>query len=190
VPEILPEHADLADTVRVIDVPHAADGRVLRLLMNADLDEAIGVLTRATGGAEARSEQHYAAAATSEEHWHWRLQMVERIADRLDCARFGVKALYVIGSVKNASAGPSSDIDLLVHVEGSDAQREALLSWLEGWSLALAELNYLRTGYRVGKLLDVRLVTDAEIAAKPDDYVAKIGAVTDAAREIPLKKPS
>jgi len=189
-PEILPEHADLADTVRVIDVPHAADGRVLRLLMNADLDEAIGVLTRATGGAEARSEQHYAAAATSEEHWHWRLQMVERIADRLDCARFGVKALYVIGSVKNASAGPSSDIDLLVHVEGSDAQREALLSWLEGWSLALAELNYLRTGYRVGKLLDVRLVTDEEIAAKPDDYVAKIGAVTDAAREIPLKKPS
>jgi len=189
-PEILPEYADLADTVRAIDVPHAADGRVLRVLMNADLDEAIGILTRPSGGAEAPSEQHYAAGATFEEHWRWRIQMVERIADQLDGARFGVKALYVIGSVKNASAGPSSDIDLLVHVDGSDAQRQALLSWLEGWSLALAELNYLRTGYRVGKLLDVRLVTDEEIAAKPDDYVAKIGAITDAAREIPLKKQS
>jgi pyruvate, water dikinase len=188
--EILPEYANLADTVRVIDVPYAADGRVLRLLMNADLDEAIGILTRPSGGAEAPSEQHYAAAATLEEHWRWRMQMVERIADQLDGARFGVKALYVIGSVKNASAGPSSDIDLLVHVDGSDAQRQALLSWLEGWSLALAELNYLRTGYRVGKLLDVRLVTGEEIAAKPDDYVAKIGAVTDAAREIKLKKRS
>jgi predicted nucleotidyltransferase len=189
-PEILPEYANLADTVRAIDVPHAADGRVLRVLMNADSDEAIGILTRPSGGAEAPSEAHYAASATFEEHWRWRMQMVERIADQLDGARFGVKALYVIGSVKNASAGPSSDIDLLVHVDGSDAQRQALLSWLEGWSLALAELNYLRTGYRVGKLLDVRLVTDEEIAAKPDDYVAKIGAITDAARAIPLKKRS
>jgi pyruvate,water dikinase len=189
-PEILPEYAALADTVRVIDVPHAADGRLLRILMNAELDEAVGVLTKPAGAAEARGEQHYAAKATSEEHWRWRMQMVERIAERLDAARFGVKALYVIGSVKNASAGPSSDIDLLVHVEGSAAERESLLSWFEGWSLALAELNYLRTGYRVGKLLDVKLVTDEDIAAKRDDYAAKIGAVTDAAREIPLKKSS
>ena len=42
--EMLPEHAHLADVVRVIDVPQATGGLVLRVLMNADSDEAIGLL--------------------------------------------------------------------------------------------------------------------------------------------------
>ncbi len=42
--ELLPEHATLVDVVRVIDVPRAAEGQVLRVLMNADLDEAIAFL--------------------------------------------------------------------------------------------------------------------------------------------------
>ncbi len=42
--EFAPEYADLADTVRVIDVPRAADGRLLHVLMNADLDQAVGML--------------------------------------------------------------------------------------------------------------------------------------------------
>jgi len=43
-PELLPEHAALAGALRVIDVPRAAQGRVLRVLMNGDLDQAMGLL--------------------------------------------------------------------------------------------------------------------------------------------------
>jgi hypothetical protein len=41
---LVPEYADLADAIRVIDVPATAGGQVLKVLMNADQDEAIGYL--------------------------------------------------------------------------------------------------------------------------------------------------
>jgi hypothetical protein len=43
-PELLPAFAGLADCVRVIDVPRAAQGRVLKVSMNAEVDEAVGFL--------------------------------------------------------------------------------------------------------------------------------------------------
>jgi hypothetical protein len=44
-PSLVPEYADLAGTIRVIDVAAVAGGRVLKVLMNADEDEAIGYLS-------------------------------------------------------------------------------------------------------------------------------------------------
>ena len=49
--------------------------------------------------------------------------MAERIALELDRERFGVEAVYLFGSVKNATAGPASDIDLLLHVNADAEQR-------------------------------------------------------------------
>ena len=60
-----------------------------------------------------------------------------------------------------------------------------LASQIEGWSRALAEVNYLRTGYRMDGMLDVHLVTDADIENKTS-FAAKIDAVTDAARPLVL----
>jgi len=91
----------------------------------------------------------------------------------------------VFGSTKNASAGPASDIDLLVHLEGPDHVRPDLTLWLEGWSRCLAEINYLRTGYRSEGLLDVHFVTDEDVEHKTS-YAVKIGAITDAARPLTL----
>jgi hypothetical protein len=113
--------------------------------------------------------------------------MVERLAGEFDASRFGVVGLYLIGSTKNATAGPASDIDLLVHFRGTEEQREALELWFEGWSLCLGEMNYLRTGERTGGLLDVHFVSDEDVA-KRSSYAIKIGAVTDAARPLSLKR--
>jgi hypothetical protein len=112
--------------------------------------------------------------------------MAERIAAQLDGERFGVKALYVFGSTKNATAGPGSDIDLLLHFCGNEEQKQALVLWLEGWSLCLAEINFSRTGYPSDGLLDYHLLTDEDIEKKTS-YAVKIGAVTDAARRLNLK---
>ena len=46
-PAVVPELAALADVVHVVDVPARAGGLVLRVLMNADLDEAVGALVAA-----------------------------------------------------------------------------------------------------------------------------------------------
>jgi predicted nucleotidyltransferase len=184
-PSMLPEFEHLAHTLHVIDVPASTEGRVLRVLLNADLDEALAMIDDPSEAPVRRPEIHEAPQRPPVQYWQWRLRMAQRIAADLDPERFGVEALYVFGSTKNATAGPASDIDLLVHHRGTEAQRDELLSWLEGWGLCLAELNYLRTGYRTDNLLDVHIVTDEDIEQKTS-YAARIGAVTDPARELSI----
>ena len=121
-----------------------------------------------------------------DEHWRWRFRMAQRIAAQMDPKQFGVKAFYLIGSTKNATAGPASDIDILLHFQGDEGQRKDLALWLEGWSGCLAEINFLRTGYRSDGLLDVHLVTDKDIAER-SSFAAKIDAITDPARRLPMK---
>jgi len=101
---------------------------------------------------------------TSGEHASWRMQMVTELAARLDAERFGVVAIYVIGSTKNGTAGPASDIDLIVHIRNDLERQAALERWLDGWSQALAATNLLRTGLQAERLLDLHFVTDADIA--------------------------
>ena len=113
------------------------------------------------------------------------MQSAKQIAARIDPERFGVVGLYIFGSTKNATAGPASDIDLMVHFRGTPKQKEMLLLWLEGWSQSLADMNYLRTGYYTTGLLDVHIITDEDIAQKTS-YAAKIGAATDPARALKI----
>lgn len=187
-PELLPEYAHLTRTLRVIDVPLATDGLVLKVLMNADAEQAIAFLTEpatmTTGRFAGLPELPARGPRTSDEHWRWRLSIAERIAAEADPQRFGIKAMYIAGSTKNATAGAASDIDLLVHVDGTDEQQRALELWLEGWSLSLSQLNYLRTGQRTSGLLNVHIVTDEHVQQRTG-YAAKIGSETDPAR--PLK---
>ncbi|MBN1947852.1 MAG: hypothetical protein JW797_19455 [Bradymonadales bacterium] len=185
-PKILPEFASLADTIRVVDIPATTGDRILRILMNADLEEAIGFLTSPGERKDHIPEYQSGTQHHADEHWRWRWKMAAQVASDLDPARFGVQALYLFGSTKNASAGPGSDIDLLLHIRSTPAQRQALLDWLEGWSLCLSEVNYLKTGYRTNGLLDIHLVTDQDIA-KRTSFAVKINAITDPARRLALK---
>ena len=184
-PTMLPECERLGEALRVIDVPATADGRVLRVHLNADLDEALAFLADPDESPAERPPVEEREARTPVQYWQWRIRMAEKIAAAIDPERFGVVAVYIFGSTKNATAGPASDIDLLIHFRGDEDQKCTLTSWLEGWGRALAEMNYLRTGYRTGSLLDYHLVTDKDIAERTS-YAAKIGAVTDAARELPM----
>ena len=183
--ELLPEFSRLSDTLRVIDVARETSGYVLRVLMNAALDEAVAFLAPPQKETEPVQAEVATGGRVSDEHSRWRYRMVQRIAEHLDPAKFGVKAFYVIGSTKNATAGPQSDIDLLIHVAGTEEQRKDLMLWLEGWGRCLAEINFIRTGYRSDRFLDVQLITDIDIAER-SSYAVKIGAITDPARELPM----
>ncbi|MFA6957608.1 MAG: PEP/pyruvate-binding domain-containing protein [Thermoanaerobaculia bacterium] len=184
---LLPEFEHLAGTIRVIDVPRATGGLTLQVLMNGETDEAVAFLSDAPeGGVDFSPVKRGDGIAHGDEgHWKWRLRMVERLASLLDPKRFGVKGLYLFGSTKNATAGPDSDIDLLVHVNGTESQKRDLLAWLEGWSQSLGEINFLRSGRRLGGLLDVHVVTDEDVAMRTS-YAAKIGATTDAAKPLQM----
>ncbi len=181
--DVLPDCVNLQPVIRLIDIPKVTNGQVLHILMNADLDRAVGFL-----GSPKLPEEPVAYEQVDEvrrdNHWHWRMQAAKQIAARLDAKHYGVVGFYILGSTKNATAGPASDIDLLLHFRGSEEQREKLLLWLDGWSQSLANINYLRTGYYTDGLLDVHIITDDDIT-KRTSYAVKIGATTDAAR--PLK---
>ncbi|MEE4259894.1 MAG: PEP/pyruvate-binding domain-containing protein [Bacteroidales bacterium] len=185
----LPDMKKLEDVIHVIDVPASADGQVLNVLMNGETNKALAILSDPSDymDEEAKELQLGLRSGVIQEdvHWQWRLRNVEKLAAQLDPERFGVKGFYLFGSVKNAHAGPSSDIDILIHFTGSDEQRKELRSWLEGWSLCLSQINFLRTGNKTEGLLDIHIVTDEDIK-KRDSFAIKIGAVSDAARPLPM----
>lgn len=184
---LLPDFAHLEKVVRVIDVARSSDGLNLHVLMNGEAGDAVGMLDARTTQTETRATRPSfpRQRQTMEDHWHWRMRMAERIAEQIEPERFGVEALYIFGSTKNATAGAASDIDLLVHIRSSAAQRRELEAWLRGWSLCLAEINYQRTGVVTEGLLDVHLITDADIERR-SSYAVKIGAVSDPARPLTM----
>jgi predicted nucleotidyltransferase len=187
--DILPESDYLSDTLRVIDVSKSSDGLVLKVYMNSDLDEAIGVLGKPSGIPETVTRDLTLSTADSNKidtYWRWRQRMAEYLAARIDPDRFGIEGLYLFGSTKNATAGPASDIDLIIHFRGTDKQREDLLTYLEGWSYCLSSVNFGRTGQETEGLLDVHIITDQDIKNR-SSYAVKIGAVTDAARPLTLR---
>ncbi len=118
----------------------------------------------------------------SDEPWKWRFHVAQKIADQIDFERFGIKALYLIGSTKNATAGPGSDIDLMAHFNGTPEQRKALEAWMEGWGFGLAELNFIKTGYSSGgSLIDFHIITDADILNKTS-YAVMVDSIDNSAR--------
>lgn len=186
--ELLPEFANFSEVVRVIDIPQTTGGLVLQVFMNADRGEAMAILAEPTKSFEIdfeRGNGGYHPRIRQDIHWRWRLQSVENLAAQLDPERFGVKGFYLLGSTKSGTSGPQSDIDILIHFQGSDTQREELLTWLDGWSLSLSQINYMRTGYKTDGLLDIHLITDEDIE-KRSSYAIKIGAATDAARPLAM----
>ncbi|HEX9109058.1 MAG TPA: PEP/pyruvate-binding domain-containing protein, partial [Longimicrobiales bacterium] len=194
-PELAPDLAHLAGVVHVIDVPRETGGRVLRVLLDGDADEAVGFLADPPGAAGSssivphaavREELHPEAPADDPAtHSRWRLAMAEKLAATLDFQRFGVRGAWLFGSTRNGSARADSDIDLLIHFAGSEEQSRGLHTWLEAWGLALGEMNYLRSGVQRENLLDVHVLSDEDIRRRTS-YALKIDAVTDAARPLRL----
>lgn len=112
------------------------------------------------------------------EHWSWRQRYAESLADHIDPERFGVSRLFIGGSTALGKAGPGSDIDLYVLTTGTQAQRDALALWLEGWSLCLAEVSLQQTGQPFPRgMLNVQWLEDApNLSRRPDLQELALGA--------------
>ena len=64
------------------------------------------------------------------------------------------------------NAGVGSDIDLIVVCRGDAQQKRELQSWLEGWSLCLAEVSFQLYGLPSSGLLDVKFLTPEQATAE------------------------
>jgi predicted nucleotidyltransferase len=118
--------------------------------------------------------------------WQWRFHKIEEIAARIDPKKYGIKGFYLFGSTKNATAGPCSDIDILIHFCGSEKQKKKLQLFFNKWSQQLAKKNFRKTGCKSNGLLDVHLVTDEDINQQTS-WAVHIGAITNPARRLRMK---
>ncbi len=183
-PELLPEHAALVDTLRVVDMPMISGGKVLRVLMNAEEDLAVAALADPSSRIRA-AEKGRTSGPDREDYAQWRLHIAEQIALHCEADRWGVRGIYLFGTTKNGMAGPDDKIGLVIHYQGLPDQKKELDLWLEGWSLSLAETNYMRTGFHSDGLLDVHFVTDAEVTG-PASIAAKVRVSPESIRPLPL----
>lgn len=190
--EFLPQYKGLSKVLRVIDLAESDGKKILSVHMNAKLNQAVAFLADSVGGSGSINSRDLEEKVVSvdspadqigwqetgvEQHWRWRKYMADQIAKELDFTAYGVKGIYLFGSTDEETAGICSDIDLLVHDNGNEKQRQLLSQWLEGFSLALAKINYLRTGTACkGGLLDVHFITDDDISRK-DSFAIKINSV-------------
>jgi hypothetical protein len=169
----------------VIDVTKAKNGKVLQVLMNADHEQALGYFTEPGARAKIMIEPGLTCSVDTDEHSCWRLQMAERIAHHCDAQKWGVKAIYAFGPAVAGGAGPDGEIGLVVHFDGRPQHKKALETWLQGWSLSLAEFNHQRTGYQSEGLLDVRLVAGSEIKNRAS-VAALVNVQEEEVKKLPL----
>lgn len=179
--EMLPKYAHLADCLKVIEIGAVRPGHTLRVYMNADLDEAVAVLEEMEEASPASQVDTEATLHEPVQFWRWRFRMSERMVRALDHEALGVEAIYLYGSVKNGTAGPDSEIDLLVHFTGTDFQKTQLKMYFEGWSKALVEYNFSRNGVRLDQMINVTYLSNDEVQSGKG-LAAQINAVTNPAR--------
>jgi pyruvate,water dikinase len=165
---ILPSYKNYEDVVRVVKVSEIIPGGTLAVVMDGEANEALAYLKPA-------------------DHLTWRTQKIEEIAQALDPELYGIQGMYLIGSTKDGSAGPTSDIDLLVHFKGTEEQKDKLMVWFDEWGKKLAKENKERTGFATEGLLDVHIITDEDIKKK-NSWASHITSPYQTVRKISLKK--
>jgi len=165
---LLKNYKNYEHVVRVIKTSDIFSGETLSVIMDGEAGEALAYLK-------------------SPDHWSWRMQKVEEIAKTLDSEIYDVESLYLIGSTKEGTAGPASDIDLLVHFKGTEEQKDKLLAWFNKYGKKLDEENKERTGLKIHNLLDIHIITDEDIKKK-DSWATHITSPYMSVKKIPLKK--
>ena len=165
---ILESYHEYENVVRIIITKNIYSGDTLSVIMDGEAGEALAYLK-------------------SPDHWSWRMQKVEEIAEKLDSELYGIESLYLIGSTKEGTAGPASDIDLLVHFKGTEEQREKLIAWFEKYGKKIDEENRQRTGLKTNGLLDIHIITDEDIKKK-DSWATHITSPYMSVKRISLKK--
>lgn len=186
--EMLPTFSILSDVIKVIQIDKHYYNKEMTVLMNADLEKAIAYVKKPKKHEtnDDLNKMKIDKEIKEDQGWQWRHYMAEEIAKQMDMEAYHVKGIYLFGSTNNCTARLNSDIDLIIHFEGNEDQKKQLMTWLDGWSMALSKMNFLNTGYKSDGLLDIHFINDKDIEDKKS-YASKINSVYDPAFPLRLR---
>ncbi len=160
--KLLPDFRHIEGVLKVINIPESYKGRRLRVLLNADKNEAVAFLATSKFKLKRNNKNNY-EKDIHQEPWELRMEIAERIAQYTKKGKYGLIAIYLFGTVFHKSASPGSDIDLLVHYDGKPENLEKLKIWFDAWNLSLSEMIFNQTGLRLNHFLDVIYITNDDL---------------------------
>ncbi len=168
-PEILPNNINISHIVKVVSVPKETNGKVLRIFNNTQLGVSTGILSESSiSPVVLINRRKDISKLKIEEPWEIRWKFVEKLVSKISPMKFGIKGIYLYGTVFTKSASDASDVDILVHYDGDPRHKELMDAWFEPWNIMLQEIIYINTGFLRPKPLDVHYITDAELV--PENY--------------------
>lgn len=168
-PEILPNNINISHIVKVVSVPKETNGKVLRIFNNTQLGVSTGILSQSSiSPVVLINRRKDISKLKIEEPWEIRWKFVEKLVGKISPMKFGVKGIYLYGTVFTKIASDTSDVDILVHYDGDPRHKELMDAWFEPWNIMLQEIIYINTGFLRPKPLDVHYITDAELV--PENY--------------------
>jgi|YNPMSStandDraft_2_1061718.scaffolds.fasta_scaffold00117_16 predicted nucleotidyltransferase len=163
-PEFLPEYSHILHLLKVISVPKETSGKTLRIFNNTELGISFGIFSESSiSPVYFVNTPRDISKLKIEEPWEIRWKFVEKMVSKLNPSKFGIKGIYLYGTVFTKSASDTSDVDILVHYDGNPRNKELMEAWFEPWNFLLQDIIYINTGFRRPKPLDVHYITDSEL---------------------------
>lgn len=114
-----------------------------------------------------------------------RQRIIKNLSDVICLEKLGIKSIYLIGSTKNHTAKHKSDIDLILHCddENIEKNRDKIITWFYAYEEALFQYNQDLVNEDKFKLFDLHLITDEDITKK-NSFALMINSIDNNAKKI------
>lgn len=152
---------------RTFDALSEKEGKLIQILTNYDIDYAIKLLNNPARFVYSADDN---TNDSGEYHWSWRMRIADSLVEKIGTSdvalsKFGIVKMAVIGSVAEKNVEAKDDIDILVHFRGEDCHRERLLAWIDGWSNAIGEMYFQKSGIYLNNFIDLHFVLDEDLSS-------------------------
>lgn len=165
-PDLLPEYTAISPILKVISVTKETNGKILRIISNSEQNISISFFSESSITPIFKIYQTTSrpkSMPSIEEPWEIRWKFAEKMIEKLNPQKYGVKAVYLFGTVFNKTASATSDLDLLFYVDGKPENLLRIEAWLEPWNALLKDIIFLNTGFNHPKPLDVKFIKPDEL---------------------------
>lgn len=116
-------------------------------------------------------------------HGYFRYSLAQQLAAYLGSMDDTIKAVYLFGSSLLDYLQPSSNINVLLHVTQDSAALSSLVNWFDAQCLQQYRTLLGSCAERMASLLDVHVVTDADVSKKLG-YGSLVGSLYNPALRI------